>query len=597
MIEFQIIGIVILLLFVLTCLILELLPVDVIAIGLLAILWLAGFVTPEEALSGFSNKAVLTVAAMFVLSRALVKTGMPEYLVHRLINMGGKKKWIGLGAFLISVSAFSGFINNVAAVAIFIPVAMHLSSHFKISPSKLMIPLSYAAIYGGTLTLIGTSTNLLVNSISESHGQVPLGMFEFLYMGGIFLIIGTVYNVLVLPRILPDRADNVSLVNKYRMAPYLTEFEVGEASPLINSTCIESDLNNKYDVTIISIIRGEVRYDTDIANVILQAGDILYARGTLDGFIEFRKSEQVLSLTDTKLDERELRGGENTLVEGFIPQDSNLIGKTLKEINFRKMFGAFVLAVGRQGDSYRKRIAHIYLRFADILLMLVPQSRLAAITENSDVIILQSHDIHLHKHRFWWLAIAAIPAIMVAAALGIMDIMVGALVVMFLLFVTRNITTREAYQAINWPVIVFVAAFIPFGIAMDKTGATELIGSSIANFGIYFPDNLAPYAILSLLYIATSLLTEIISNNAAAIVLTPIAITIANEVGVDARPFIFAICYAASASFMTPIGYKTNLMVYGPGKYKFTDYLKAGSPLNVIFWLVASILIPVFWPF
>ncbi|MFC1480764.1 SLC13 family permease [Candidatus Neomarinimicrobiota bacterium] len=597
MIEFQIIGIVILLLLVLAFLMLELLPIDVIAIGLLAILWLAGLVTPEEALSGFSNKAVITVAAMFVLSRALVKTGIPEYLIQRLINISGEKKWLSLAVFLISVSVFSGFINNVAAAAIFIPVAMHLSSHFKISPSKLMIPLSYAAIYGGTLTLIGTSTNLLVNSISERLGQEPLGMFEFFYLGFIFLIVGTLYNLLILPRLLPDRADNTSLVNKYRMAPYLTEFEVGAASPLINSTCIESDINNKYDVTIVSIIRGEVRFDTHIADVVLQPGDILYARGTLDGFIEFRKSEQVLALTDVKLDERELRGEENTLVEGFIPQESNLIGKTLKEINFRKMFGSFVLAIGRQGDSYRKRVAHIYLRFADILLMLVPQSRLGSLMENSNVIILQSHDVHLHKHRFWWLAIAAIPAIMAASAFSIMDIMAGALLVMFLLFVTRNITTREAYQAINWPIIMFIAAFIPFGIALEKTGTTELIGSSIAHFGDYFPVSLAPYAILSLLYITTSLLTEILSNKATAIVLTPIAITIANEIGVDARPFIFAICYAASASFMTPIGYQTNLMVYGPGKYKFTDYLKAGAPLNLIFWIIASIFIPVFWPF
>ena len=595
--EIQIIGLLVLMLIVLLLLFLEALSADIIAIGLLTLLWVLGYVDSREALSGFSNKAVLTVACMYVLSRALVKTGMPEFLVQRFSRMAGRKKWIGLGAFLVSVSLFSGFINNVAAVAIFIPIAMQLSARFRISPSKLMIPLSYAAIYGGTLTLIGTSTNLLVSAISEDHAQPPLGMFEFFQLGIIFLLVGTVYNLVLLPKILPDRAGDASLVNKYNMGSYLTEFMVGDLSPLINSTCKRRKISETYDVTILSIIRGDDRFNTNLGNIELQAGDILYTRGTLDSFMEFREKEKVLSLTDVKINERDLRGEENNLVEGIIPAVSSLIGKSLKEINFRSMFGAFVLAIGRQGSSLRKRVAHIQLKFSDTLLMLVPQSRFSALADSPDLIILQRHDIHLHKHRLWWLAIAAIPVIMISAALGIIDILAGALTGMCLLFITRNISTHEAYRAVNWQVIIFIAAFIPFGIAMDKSGASQIIGMTIMQIGDLFPAGIAPYAVLTFLYLVTSLLTEILSNNAAAILLTPIAIATANGLGVDPRPFIFSICFAASASFMTPIGYKTNLMVYSPGKYRFTDYLRAGAPLNMLFWILASLLIPRFWSF
>ncbi|NQV37304.1 MAG: SLC13 family permease [Candidatus Marinimicrobia bacterium] len=593
----EIVGLLAILALILILLFLEALPVDVIAIGLMVLLWLLGYIDGDEAISGFSNKAVLTVAVMFVLSRALVKTGILENLIDRLSKLGQKRKWIGIGIFLILVSLFSGFINNVAAVAICIPMAIKLSAKFRISPSKLLLPLSYAAIFGGTLTLIGTSTNLLVSSIIEDHEILPLGMFEFLGLGSIFLIIGTAYNLIILPRILPSRASVSSLVGKYHLTTYLTEFEISELSPLINSTCTGSKLNETYDVTILAIIRGHIRYSTNLRNIKFKEGDILITKGTVSNFLKFRDKEKVLSLSDIKIDEKELRGEENILVEGLVSQESGLIGKSLKDIGFRRKFGAFVLAISRQSTTFKEKIAHIKLKFSDTLLLLIPQSQLLSLTESSDLIILQKHDIRLHKHRFWWLAILIIPMIMATAAMGLIDILAGALLGAFLLFITRNISTQEAYQNINWQVIIFVAAFIPLGIAMENTGAATLVGHTISKIGDFFPAHIAPYAILSFTYLITSLMTEVLSNNAAAIVLTPIAIATANGLGVDPRPFIFAICYAASASFMTPIGYKTNLMVYSPGKYRFSDYLKAGAPLNFTFWVLASLLIPVFWPF
>lgn len=575
----------------------EVFPIDVTALAFLAVLLSVGYLDISEAISGFSNKAVLTVAAMFVLSQALVKTGFLEVLVDTLERIGGRSRTLGIAIFLMATSLISGFINNAAAVAIFIPLALQLSSRFRVSPSKILIPLSYAAIYGGTLTLIGTSTNLLVSSMVEEYGLGPLQMFEFVKMGFIFLVTGTLYNIWIVPRILTPRAGVTSLTRDYHMAPYMTEFRVADGSPLIGSTCLERGVSENYDVTIVSIIRDSIRYDTNIRSLKLEGGDILLARGTLDNFVRFRGDEKVLLLTDVKMSQAELAGQESVVVEGLVSPGSSLIGKSLKDVDFRNKFGAFVLAIRREGKTLREKIAHIVLHFADTLLIHVPKARLKVLVDSRDLAILQEHDIRLHKVRFWWLAIAIIPLIMIVAALGVVDILQAALMGVVILLLLRSITIQESYGAINWSVIVMIAAFIPAGIAMETTGTAALVGKMIAEAGELFPVTFAPYAVLSITYFVAVLFTSIMSNNAAAIVLVPIALDVASRLGVDFRPFIFAICFGASTCFMTPMGYKTNLMVYGPGRYRFGDFVKAGTPLNLVFWILASIFIPVFWPF
>jgi len=590
-------GILILMILLLVLLVLEVIPIDVLGLGLLLILWFTGYVDSDQAVAGFSNKAVLTVAVMFVLSHALVKTGILENFAQYFIKLEKKIKWLGLGLFFITVSLFSGFINNVAAVAIFIPVAMHMASKFRISPSKLLLPLSYAAIYGGTITLIGTSTNLLVSSMAETHGLQALGMFEFLPMGLVFLVVGSIYSLVVLPRLLPSRAPVSTLVGKYHMSTYLTEFRVDKGSPLIGSNCRERQVNKRYEITVLAIIRAGVQLTSNIGSLNLLEGDILLTKGAIDNFLKFHQQEKVLALSDVKLGEKELQAGDNVLVEGLVGPDSTLYDKSLSDLDFNKKYHAFVLAIGRRGVTIKQKIAHIRLRFADTLLMLMPVDQISEMRHNPDLIILQHHEINMRKKRIRWLAVIIIPIIMLSASTGLVDILAAALAGVFLLLVTRHISTREAYSAINWPVIIFIAAFIPFGTAMETSGAAHLIGESVTALAKTFSADLAPYVLLSSLYLITAILTAVVSNNAAAIVLTPIAIAAANNMGIDSRPLIFTICYAASASFMTPIGYQTNLMVYGPGKYQFMDYVKAGAPLNLIFWVIASIMAPIFWPF
>ena len=574
----------------------ELFPMDVTALALLSVLLLTGFLTLDEAVSGFSNKAVLTVGLMFILSAALVKTGFVEVLAERLSSFG-QRGWLAIGLFLVATSLISGLINNTAAVAIFIPLAIHLGKRFQISPSKILIPLSFAGIYGGMLTLIGTSTNLLVSSMVEQQGYAPLGMFEFFSMGFVFLVVGTVYNVFLVPRILPSRAGISSLTGKYHLSAYLTEFEIGEGSPLIGSTCLQRGVNRNYDITVLSIIRGDRHIETDLRNQELREGDVLMARGTLEKFVQFREAEKVLMLTDKKMNQNELTSGDSTIVEGLVTQNSSLIGNTLKDFNFRNKFGSFVLAIRREGRTLREKIARIRLQFADTLLIFIPKSSFASLINNPDLAILQEHDISLHKVRFWWLAIAVIPLIMLFAAAGVVDILQAALIGTVILFLVGAITPQEAYHSVNWSVIVMIAAFIPVGIAMERSGAAEILGSSIITFSDMFHPELAPRAAMSLLFFVAAFITSIMSNNTAAIALVPVGFSIAGQMGVDVKPFIFAVAFGASTSFSTPMGYKTNLMVYAPGQYRFSDFVKVGTPLNVAFWLLATFLIPVFWPF
>ena len=574
----------------------EIFPIDVTALALLAVLLATDLLTIEEAVSGFSNQAVLTVGLMFILSSALVKTGFLEVVADRL-SSGNRAPWATITLFLIITSISSAFINNTAAVAIFIPLALHLSGRLNISPSKLLIPLSYAGIYGGTITLIGTSTNLLVNSIAVDNGIAAFTMFEFSRMGLIFLIFGTLYTAFIVPKILPARVGVSSLTQNYRLSPYLTEMKIDSASPLTGSSLTKRQIGKNYGVDILAVIRGDFRFDSDFRNLTLKAGDILLVHGTLEHFIELRDKESMLLLTDMKIDQSELLGSESTIVEGLVTQGSELIGSTLRDLDFRNTYDGFVVAVRREEKTLRERVSRIPLQFADTLLIFLPKNRINSLRNQNGLAILQELDLDIHKVRFWWLSIAVIPLIMITASIGWMNILEAALIGTVILLLARSISIQEAYKAINWSVIVLIAAFVPVGIAMERSGAADIVASSIIRGGNLFSADIAPFASLSLLYLVAAILTAVLSNNTAAIVLVPVALAISQQLGIDPRGMLLAVCFGASTSFMTPMGYQTNLMVYGPGRYQFKDFLIAGLPLNLAFWVLASIYIPKFWPF
>jgi len=579
--------------------VMELFPLDVTALSILAVVLVLGYISPEEAISGFANPAVITIALLFVLSHALQKSGILEYMVIRLNKLTERSRFLGLFVFLISVALASAFVNNTAIVAIFIPLTIRLAQKYNLSPSKLLMPLSYIAIIGGTLTLVGTSTNLLVNSIyvNSISSSPPLGMFEFAKFGLVMLVIGMAYLLIAVPFLIPSRTVTSSLTKSYHMGGYLTELKVSAESPLVGRTCKERAVNKNYDITVLDILRDGKLISKNIRDTFIHPEDILFVRGSLENFLRMKEVEKVTMLTDEKLTQDELIHDDNTLVECLITNQTDLVGKSLMEINFRRRFGSFILAIRREGEILRKKIAHVVLQAFDTLLIYGPIEKIKELSDSGDFIVLGEIEATLQKHKYWWVSVAVILGTVILAALGIVPILKGALIGTIFLLVIRVITANEAYQSINWQVIVLIAALIPLGIVIQKSGTAFWIGTVLNDIANAFNPLIRPTIMLSLVYLVTIILTEMTSNAATAIIMTPIAISAAQQMGLDPRTFVFAVCFAASASFITPIGYQTNLMVYGPGGYKFTDYVRVGLPLAIVLWCIATWLIPILWPF
>ncbi len=576
----------------------ELFPIEVTALGLLAILVGSGIIEPEEAIAGFSSTAVVAIASLFVLSHALTKTGVLETVADRIGDRAKARPGLIMALLLVAVSIGSGALNNTAVVALSIPLVMKLCRRLDLSPSKVLMPLSYASILGGTLTLIGTSTNLLVNSLMEDAGARSLGMFEFSVVGAVLMVVGLVYIGLLSNRLLPARAASGALTDRYLGSGFLTELVVAQGSDLTGHNLSEEHINERYEVTVIEVVRD--RSEThleDVGTVSLCEGDHLVVQGSFDDILRFRRDHGLELLSDTRLNDNQLASGGQILVETWIAPGSRMIGKTLKEVDFHHHFGAFVLAVRRVGATLRERIGDVELRLADTLLVLTPRERLDELEEQGDLKVFSEHHVHLRRQPYWWLVLIVLPAVIVAAAVGWADIATGALVGAVVLLLFRVITPEEAYRSMNWSVLFMIAAFVPVGHAFQVTGTADFLARSLLATNAWVPDEIAPHLLLALVYLLTSALTQIASNSAAAIVVAPIALSLGPSLGVDSRPFVIAVCFAASAAFITPMGYQTNLMVYSPGEYRFADFVIFGTPLGLLTWLVSVLLIPVFWPF
>jgi di/tricarboxylate transporter len=582
--------------------IMEILPIEVTAMGAIGVLLLFDILSWQESINGFSNPAVITIGAIFIMSRALVKTGFLEVFADFLAKKGGNQKWLTIFIFLLTVSIISGIINNTAAVAIFIPLGIDLCQRFRISPTKVLLPLSYAAIFGGTLTLIGTSTNLIVSSVMEEYNMIPFSMFEFTKLGVIFLVLGTIYNMIISKWFMPSRSIISSLTRKYHMGSFLTEFKIGEDSPLIGHSYGEMEITQKYNLQVYKIIRDSNNIRFNLHNIIIREGDIFLVQINVKDMLKFKDDMKVLLLSDVKMNQAELTGKNHVIVEGIVSQQSALIGKTLQELDFRSRFGSFVLAVKRQRELLRNKIAHIRLKFSDTLLIMVPKERLDILRTSNDLIVLEELDIHLRYERYWWFSILVIPAVMLLATFGVIPIVKGAVLGAILLLVLRSLSIQDAYESISWSVIFLIASLIPLGTAIHNTNLDKSIGDLIYVLGALIGgvENVNPIIILAVLYGVTFILSAFVSNAAVAVMLTPIGILLASLIGdngIDSRPFLVAICFGASCSFMTPMGYQTNMMVYGPGQYRLKDFFQMGIPLTIIFWLAAVYWIPKFWPF
>ena len=575
----------------------ELFPIDVTALVVLGLLLIFGLVTPNESLSGFSNPAVITIGCLFIMSYALQKSHVLEYVIININKIIDKSQTLGMAVYLFCIGIASAVVNNTAIVAIFMPVTIRLADKYNISPSKVLIPLSYAAILGGTLTLVGTSTNLIVNSILVDSSGISLGMLEFAKFGIIKFVVGLIYIFTIGHRLLPSRVAKSSSITDYSLDGYLTEFKINENSPLCGKTLLDRKINENYDVIVLDVLRGGEIITSNLRSLVLKQDDVLFVKGSFDNFQRLKEIENLSLLTDVKLTQEELEQEDHILAECLITDNSELIGQTLQEANFRRSFGSFVLAIRREGEVIRRKLAQFILKPFDTLLVYGPQDRINQLASREGFIVLGKVNASLDSHPLWWLSIFTILFAVVMAIFKIIPIVVGVILGVIALLLARVITPNEAYSSIHWQVIIVIAAFLPMGAAMKKTGLDEIIGNSIGNIVNLFPVDLIPYFLLAIIYLITMVLTEIASNVATAIIMTPIALTLATQFGFDPRPFIFAVCYAASASFITPIGYQTNLMVFGPGGYRYSDYIKVGLPLGIILWIISVMVIPMIWPF
>ncbi|KAB2962961.1 MAG: TRAP transporter large permease subunit [Thermoanaerobaculia bacterium] len=568
----------------------EKLPVDMVALLVLATLLLTGLVSPEEGISGFANPATVTVAAMFVLTAGLQKTGATA-AVGRLLVRLARTPTIALLAVMAVAALASAFVNNTAAVAVFIPLVLAVAARRKTPPSRLLIPLSYAAQFGGVCTLIGTSTNLLVSSISERAGYGAFSMFEFGRLGVVLTIAGMLYFLLFSRWLLPDRVA-ASLPEVYHLGEYITELRVGEGSKYVGRSIRDSKLGEEHDVTVLRLLHGERKIWAPLDQP-LAAGDVLLVRGRIPELMALKGTAGLELDPEFQLGQEILESDELKLVQALVAPRSRLIGRTLKELDFRSRYHALVLAILRRGHHLDQKLNAVRLQLGDALLLQARPQELERLRADESFIVLEEVEGAAPRRHRAPLAIGILAAVVGIAAFGLLPILVTAIAGVAALVLTRCLTLDEAYAAIDWKVIFLLAGVLPLGIAMERSGAARLISDGALGWA----GELGPVALVAVFYLLTAVLTELMSNNATAVLLAPIAISTAVQQGIDPRPLLMAVTFAASTSFSTPVGYQTNAMVYNPGGYRYADFLRSGVPLNVVFWILSTLLIPRIWSF
>ncbi len=567
------------------------LPAELAALSGFAILLAAGIIPMDRATSIFANPALATVACMFVLSAALEFTGVIDEIGRWFSRVAGDQEWRALLLIMGIPLVLSPFINNTPIVVVLMPVVLAYCRSSGIKPTRLLIPLSFAAILGGTCSLIGTSTNLLVDGLARRHDQPAFSLFEIAPLGLIYAGAGVAYMLLIGRRFLPYGDTISSLLTPELRRNFLLQAVVTESSPLIGKTIIQSRLASHTNILVMEIKRRGVTLSERLDQTLLQAGDrVLLRAGTRD--VTSLRSERGLSFgLGEELGLEPLEQRSAILVEAILGPNSALVGQSLIEAQFREIHGVLIMAMHRDGEELKTGFEELPLQFGDVLLMEGEPGRIEALLDSGQFISLSEPAVKAPRRRLAPIALGAIGGFIVLGAMGI-DAFLLALIGAILVTITGCVKPEEAYAAIEWRILFLIAGMLGIAEGLEATHAAE----NLAHGVVALMEPLGPLVILSAIYLFTSILTEVISNNAVAILLTPIAIDLAEKLGSDPRAFLVAIMFGASASFATPIGYQTNTYVYAAGGYAFRDFLKVGLPLNLILWIVATLCIPLFWP-
>lgn len=567
----------------------EKLPVDVVAMLVLVSVLTLGLVTPSEALSGFSSQATVTVAAMFVLSAGIQHSG----ILNGLGDLLSRIRWPWLFALVMMAIAASAsaFVNNTAIVAVLLPLVIAATGAIRQSPSKFLIPLSYAAQFGGVCTLIGTSTNLLVHSIAQQSGLTGFTLFEFAHLGLWFVAAGTVYLMLTRRFLLPDYGQPKDEEEDEHRGRWLLDLTVGEKSPAIGklgSEALPLDIGDAY---LLEIYRDGSALPRPRASHV-EEGDRLLIRGTWDEISKARKTLK-LEFDEVAPDLAGDPDAERVLGEVLIAPGSRLIGRTLSDLRFGHTWRARVRALQRPGSTLRQPPHLALLQVGDILLVNATPNALAALRHDPGMVLMREHQVPRVDVMQATLSVGIMACTVLLAAFDVMPIVASALLGCVALVVLHVLRPEQAYAGIDWRVIVLLAGVLPLGIALQNSGGATWIAENAMSL----TDEGGPMLTLAVIYFLTAVMTELMSNNASAVLIAPIAIATAETMGVDAKPFLVAVAFAASTSFATPVGYQTNTMVYTAGGYKFTDFLRIGLPLNLLFFAMAVVLIPRYFPF
>lgn len=568
-------------------------PADFTALVVAVALMFLGLVTPEQGISGFSNPATITVMAMFILSAGITRTGVVQTVRDWLLEWGGKSLTQQIFVMGIIVGPISAFINNTAVVAIFLPIVEDWCKKQEISVSKVLMPLSFVSILGGMMTLIGTSTNILASGVSKQLGYGEFGLFQLAPLGLILFIIGLTYLAFAAHKILPNGKKNATetVEKSYGLKDYLSELVVAPRSSLIGQTLKQSEIQRKFDLDVLELIRDKVRFAQPLADKEFKAGDILVVRCNREDLLKIKEERGLEILPEVQFKdepiEETLRTGEEKIGEVLILSNSRLIGTTLKDIRFRQRYNVTVIAIRRGAELLKGRLGKIPLRFGDLLLVQGPKQSFIGLQTTRELLVLEQRNAENLRQQKAPVALAIALAVILLAAFNLVPILVSALAGVVLMVLTGCLKPGEIYGAVRWDVIFLLAGLIPLGIAMDKSGATQWLATGLLAAG----GNLSGYWILTFFFIVTTVLTSILSNNASVVLMIPIAVEVAKSLELNPLAFMFAVTFAASNSFLTPIGYQTNTMVYSPGGYKFIDFIKVGVPLTILMTIVTPLLI------
>jgi len=590
----QIILVTLILAATLTLLISEKISVDKTAIGIMVVLALTKILTPGEAVAGFANPAVITVAAMFLLSRGLIRTGAVGFVTALVTRFSKGNQTYATILIFVTVAFASAFINNTPVVVLFIPIVMALSCECDFSPSKLLIPLSYVSILAGTSTLIGTSTNIIVSDLAATYGFAELTMFELGKIGVPIALVGMIFLLVIAPRLMPARTAPVCDLEHGKAKRYMAELIVPDGSPLVGVDNITALAEKELGLSVIEIFRHGRVLDPARSRVAVQPADILLVKGSAEDLLTCLKN-QVLELAHGE-EGMTFGGGlkDDLIIELIVPPASRLLRSPLLSTVLQHDPDIRIIAIRSRRSHYAyRKIQKVKLKIGDVILIRCPRNKVSKIRNSTDFVIIEDiHHAMIDKEKAG-IAASIFTGVVAAASLGLADIMVCSLAGVLLMTLTHCFSLKDAYRSLQPEVLLLIVGTISLGLAMQKTGATALY----ANLYLDLFQGLRPELILVGIIVLTSICTHILSNNATAVLLLPIAISTAVTLGVNPKPFIVGVCFGASACYATPIGYQTNLLVYSPGGYRFSDYIKLGLPLNLIVIVLASILIPMVWPF